>query len=32
MKVSGSVEGRGLNHREFVRAVQAALKGGRCDD
>ncbi|CAB1113275.1 unnamed protein product [Ectocarpus sp. CCAP 1310/34] len=29
MKVSGSVEGRGLDRQEFVRAVQAALEGGR---
>ncbi|CAN0327356.1 unnamed protein product [Ectocarpus sp. 12 AP-2014] len=29
MKVSGSFEGRGLDRQEFVRAVQAALEGGR---
>lgn len=31
MKVSGCVDGRGLDRQEFVRAVQAALEGGRCD-
>lgn len=30
MKVSGSVEGRGLDREEFSRATKAALKGGRC--
>eukprot|EP00904_Undaria_pinnatifida_P007329 jgi/Undpi1/3726/HiC_scaffold_16.g07095.m1 len=29
MKVSGSVEGKGLDRKEFVRAVEAALEGGR---
>ncbi|CAM9751399.1 unnamed protein product [Scytosiphon promiscuus] len=29
MKVSGCVEGKGLDRQEFVRAVQAALEGGR---
>eukprot|EP00752_Nemacystus_decipiens_P009247 g8260.t1 len=29
MKVSGCVDGRGLDRQEFVRAVQAALEGGR---
>ncbi|CAM9263019.1 unnamed protein product [Pylaiella littoralis] len=29
MKVSGCVDGKGLDRKEFVRAVQAALEGGR---
>lgn len=29
MKVSESVEGKGLDRPEFLRAAQAALKGGR---
>lgn len=31
MKVSGCVDGRGLDRQEFVRAVEAALEGGRCE-